>query len=113
MKETHSSSLITSRGYKINTNPFNTYISKRNTRHSLTMSDRVKKTAEKCASRRKKGIGSKGSETSRKLPPNFYDWKKHFPQLQVLIDNIDVLIKEMKVCSFLFSFFFQIKKTSD
>ena len=75
------------------------------------MSDRVKKSAEKCAARRMmKGFGSEKSET---LPPNFYDWKKHFPQLQVLIDNIDVLIKEMKVCSFLFSFFFQIKKTSD
>ena len=72
------------------------------------MSDRVKKSAEKCAARRMmKGFGS-DKET---LPPNFYDWKKHFPQLQVLIDNIDVLIKEMKVYPFYFYLFFP--KSSD
>ena len=61
------------------------------------MSDRVKNQLKNA---RRVGMMKGFGARKEALPPNFYDWKKHFPQLQVLIDNIDVLIKEMKVCLF-------------
>ena len=60
------------------------------------MSQRVKESAEKCATRRR-GFGSE--DDKGKIPPNFYDWKRHFPQLKVLLDNIEILIKEMKAAN--------------
>ena len=56
----------------------------------------MKDSARKSAERRG------GSDDDKTLPPKFYDWRKHFPQLKILIDNMDILIDEMKVRSISF-----------
>lgn len=81
--------------------------------------DRVRESSRRCAERhdlKKKLHQENGEEretdvsdaaahraigrSPREYPPKFYDdWKEHFPQLQVLLDNIDVLIAEMKRAS--------------
>ena len=35
-------------------------------------------------------------ESEPEVAPRYYDWKKLFPELQVLLDNYEILVQEMK-----------------